>query len=197
MPPSFIVATDSIREYFLEAVSSALKHQSLVPDEATSSYLVDLLCEFAIGAKIDLEQALAFILAESLISLPSQSIDQLKQVGDHSLYVSGFFSDSLRRSKIDLDYYLVLGATAYKRLSRTFRRLGGRNQLVIVYSELGQEFARFVEVLTDVRNQSAHPIAAPNIAELYEEWLRTGDETASRKLQAAGVLTVRRPGTKQ
>ena len=39
----------------------------------------------------------------------------LKQIGDVSLFVSGFFSDSLRRKLVDVDYYVSIGGVAYQR----------------------------------------------------------------------------------
>ena len=37
----------------------------------------------------------------------------------HSLFISGFFSDSLRRSLVDVDYYMSLGGHAYGRSARS------------------------------------------------------------------------------
>lgn len=194
-PRSVILAVASVREFFQEAVTAALQHLALHPNEATETYLVDLLCERAKAEAMDLHQALAVIMAESQFSLPAQSMLQLKQVGDQSLYVAGYFSDSLRRSQLDPSYYILLGTTAYRRLSRVLRRTRNKTHLIIVYSELGQEFTRFVQVLNDVKQQTAQP--SPEIGELYEEWLRTGSETAAQQLQAAGIFLLKPSPLKQ
>jgi hypothetical protein len=193
MSPPAIVAAASMREYFLEAVRSALDHLELQPNEATATYLVDLLCDYAHAPGVDLEQALAVVLAESLLALPEQSMSQLKRVGDQSLYVAGFFSDRLRRSQIDPEYYVLLGATAYRRLTGVLRRTGRRKELVGVYSELGQGFARFVQVLSAIRSQGSQTDPTTGIADLYEEWLRTDSEAVAKRLQAAGVFFLKRP----
>jgi len=43
----------------------------------------------------------------------------LKEVGDTSLYVAGFFAKSLTRSLVDVDYYVGLGQSAYAQLARS------------------------------------------------------------------------------
>ena len=40
----------------------------------------------------------------------------LKQLGDSSLYISGF-GDSLKRKVIDIDYYIGIGGSAYATLA--------------------------------------------------------------------------------
>lgn len=196
MPQPDIMAASSIRDFFKEAVHAALKDQPYRPHEATASYLVDLLCNHTESSKVDLNQALALLMAKSQQALPSESVGALKKVGDQSLYVSGFFSDSLRRSRLDPDYYVVLGGTAYQRLSGVLGRHGD-TKLVLVYSELAHEFTRFVKVLSDIKNQSDLVPDAAELDQLYEEWLRTGSPQAERKLQAAGLVILRGPTTKQ
>jgi hypothetical protein len=195
MPQSVVVAA-SLRDYFLEAVSIALAELALRPDRATESYLVDLLCANATNPDLGLRQALALMLVEAQRDLPGQSLQQLKQVGDQSLYVVGFFGDSLRRAQLDPAYYVLLGKAAYRRLSRVARRLEAHRHLVVVYAELGQQFGCFVEVLAEVREQSG-PSPSGDIGELYERWLHTGRQATARRLVAAGVALHKKPGTPQ
>jgi hypothetical protein len=68
-------------------------------------------------------------------------------------------------------------------------------RLVVVFTELGQEFSRFAEILSDVRSQGL--AGDLDIGALYEEWLRTGSVATERRLHAAGVVVVRGPRTKQ
>ncbi len=196
MPQPDIVAVTSMREFFQQAVHAALEHHPYQPHEATASYLVDLLCNHTKSSKVDLNQALALLMAQSQQALPSESIGALKKVGDQSLYVSGFFSDSIRRSKLDPDYYVVLGGTAYQRLSGVLQRHGD-TKLVIVYTELAHEFPRFVQVLSDIKHQGDLVPDAEELDQLYEEWLRTGSPQAARRLQAAGLVILKGPATKQ
>ena len=60
----------------------------------------------------------------------------MKQVGDTSLYVAGFFAESLTRSLVDVDYYVGIGQSAYAQLARS---LGGHHSLTEIYGELARE----------------------------------------------------------
>ena len=43
---------------------------------------------------------------------------RLRYLGDFSLFTSGFFSDSLSRRAVDVDYYVSMGEFAYGSLGR-------------------------------------------------------------------------------
>ena len=149
-----IAATPSVREFFRDAVDSALEHQALCPSEATAAYLVELLCDYARVEEDPFAQPLACVVAAAAGVPPDQSIQQLKQVGDHSLVVAGYFGDSLERLRLDVDYFVAVGGTAYRKLSRLLRMPSGETRLVVAFSELGAEFIRFVHVLSDVKRSS-------------------------------------------
>jgi hypothetical protein len=189
MAPTVIVAAASIREFFEEAVAAALDHRALAPAQATSTYLVDLLSDFTLVQELALDQALAVVMAEARLAPPGESVAAFKRVGDNSLYLAGYFGDSLRRAELDVGYYVGLGGEAYRAAAITLERIGTSSQLVVVFAELGEEFARFVEVLEDIRG------AAPDLAvgDLYEEWLRTRSTGTARRLQASGLRVDRPP----
>src|SRR5262249_43632237 len=117
---------------------------------------------------------------------PGERVKTLKQVGDTSLYVAGFFAESLSRSLVDVDYYVGIGQTAYAQLARSLasRTIGD------VYEELAASFPQFVEVLAEVRKRTAlnELGGTADIGKLYEMWLRTRDEWIEKKLRALGVL---------
>ena len=60
---------------------------------------------------------------------------RLRGVGDWSLFMSGFFSDSFARRSVDIDYYRGLGERAYASLSRVGRR-GVRRSLWRVVAQV-------------------------------------------------------------
>ena len=115
---------------------------------------------------------------------PGERVRTLKQVGDTSLYVAGFFAESLTRSLVDVDYYVGLGQTAYAQLARSLRPRqvdhrglrGARRQVPAV-----RRRAR-------ARSASAADFATSDVGRLYEIWLRTRDEWIEKKLRAVGVL---------
>lgn len=199
MSPSGLVSPESIRQYFAEAVRAALEYLRFQPNQETAAYLVELLCEYARAAAAIPDRPLAVVMAEAQLADPASSIGGLKRVGDQSLYLTGYFGESLASRRLDPAYYVVLGSGAYLQLSRVLRRSRHQTRLVVVYRELGDEFTRFARVLSEVRAQG-EAVAPPRdgeLGELYDAWLRTGSETARRRLQAAGVLVLRRPGQRQ
>ena len=116
-----------------------------------------------------------------------------RRSGDTSLYVAGFFAESLTRSLVDVDYYVGLGQTAYAQLARS---LGGRKSIGEVYEELAAKFPQFVDVLAQVRKRVAiaELNATSDVQRLYDIWLRTRDEWVEKKLKQAGLLVD--PGSK-
>jgi hypothetical protein len=174
----------SVDEFFHEVVTDALSAVDLAASEPAGGYLVGLLGEFTRARLTD--EPLGLKLASASAS-PGQRMHTLKEVGDTSLYVAGFFAESLTRSLVDVDYYVGLGQTAYTQLARS---LGTRKSIGEVYEELAAKFPQFVDVLAAVRKRVtiAEINATSDIGRLYEIWLRTRDEWVEKKLKQAGLL---------
>jgi len=188
----------SVDEFFHEVVTDALQAVDLDASEPASWYLVGLLGEFTRARLTD--EPLGMKLAQPGDD-PSERVKNLKQVGDTSLYVAGFFAESLTRSLVDVDYYVGIGQSAYSQLARSLgapraSRAGGASPILEVYEELAAKFPRFVDVLAAVRKRVAvlQLGQAPDVGRLYEIWLRTRDEWVEQKLKEAGLLVD--PGTK-
>ncbi len=102
-------------------------------------------------------------------------LEKLKRLGDVSLYTAGFFSESLSRKIVDVDYYIEMGKTAYG------------NLLGKPFNELTRHFNRFVDVLAEISEETGTANKA-NILRLYEIWLKTRSEKAEKGLKEAGVI---------
>ena len=185
-----VTLATSVDEFFHEVVTDALSAVDLDASEPAGWYLVGLLGEFTRARLSD--EPLGIKLAAAGNS-PEQRMHTLKEVGDTSLYVAGFFAESLNRSLVDVDYYVGLGQQAYTQLARS---LGTRKSIGEVYEELAAKFPRFVDVLAAVRKRVtiAELNASSDIGRLYEIWLRTRDEWVEKKLKQAGLLVD--PGSK-
>jgi hypothetical protein len=174
-------------EYFKDQVESALSRLQLRTSELTTYYLVDLLCRFiqptrAIPFSDDLDEPLALRLGRALGSGGLEQRARLRNLGDFSLFTSGFFSDSLNRRAVDVDYYVSMGEFAYGSLSRRDTdTLGG------VFSELSRKFVPFMDVLSEVSERSGVRSSA-DILRLYEKWLRTGSPRDGQRLADRGIL---------
>lgn len=172
-------------EYFKELVESALQHQQLTAREPTSFYVVNLLTGFvhldrAPSAPDD--EALGVRLAKALQSGGSRQRDHLRQVGDLSLFISGFFSDSLTRSLVDVDYYISLGECAYSSLARQ-----SDDAFTDIFDELADKFPAFVDVLGEVSERSSLT-SNSDLLRLYEKWLRTKSRRSGDLLAAQGIV---------
>ena len=178
-----LVRRESTVEYFKELVERALARQGVVAGELTAYYVVHLLAGFVRRpSENDPEVPLGVRL---LRALDAQGLEQratLRQIGDLSLFVSGFFSDSLRRSLVDVDYYVQIGGYAYNTLSRH-----ETDALSPVFAELGDKFVGFVDVLTEVSERSSCSSNA-DLLRLYERWLRTGSARSGQLLAERGVV---------
>jgi hypothetical protein len=174
-------------EYFKELVESALLRQQLRANELTSYYLVDLLCRFMrpdqrIPFSDDCDAPLALRLGRALDSGGMEQRARLRNLGDFSLFMSGFFSDSDRRRVVDVDYYVSMGEYAYSSLSRREADAFGE-----VFSELATKFVPFMDVLADVSEQSGIG-SRTDVLRLYEKWLRTGSPRDGQRLIDRGIL---------
>ena len=109
-----IHGTASVQEFFHEAISDAIRAQGLSATESTEFYLVNLLSDFA-TTPVD-DEPLALKLATATFASPEDRVRHLRAIADKSLYVSGFFADSLRRRSIDPNYYIAMGGSAYAQL---------------------------------------------------------------------------------
>ena len=177
-----VVRRESASEYFKELVEGAIAHQRIAAGELTSFYVVNLLTGFLQRPAEEDETPLAFRLAEALEAAGVRQRSSLKQIGDISLFVSGFFADSLSRKLVDVDYYVSIGGTAYTALSRY-----ETDTFSPVFAELAENFVRFVDVLSEVSERASCGSNA-DLLRLYERWLKTGSPRSGQLLAERGVV---------
>jgi hypothetical protein len=180
-----IIRRESPVEYFKEMIEAALEHQRVHAEPLTSYYLVNLLAGFAFAERPVAhagDQPLGLQLIEALDRGGISRSARLRDVADRSLFISGFFSDSLKRSPADIDYYVALGAYAYHSLSEE-----EDDALRPAFAELGSRFVSFVDVLAEVSERSAL-MSNNDVLRLYEKWLRTGSRRDGALLAERGIV---------
>jgi len=190
--PDGILRSESPTEYFRELVESAMQHQHVAVRELTSFYVVNLLSGFVHldrAPTTGRDEPLGVRLAKALQSPGSAQRDSLRRVGDTSLFISGFFSDSLNAGLVDVDYYVQLGERAYGSLALRDERLGG------VFDELAAKFPAIVDVLNEVSERSALS-SNSDVLRLYEKWLKTGSRRSGTLLAARGIIPISQPGSR-
>ena len=175
----------SVTEFFHDEVKDALRAKRVEAAEPTEFYLVNLLVEYTTSAPD--ESPLALKMAEAVNAPREARARTLKEVGDTSLYMSGFFSEALARKLGDSDYYIMMGGAAYRQLAAMMSRTIFRE----VYQELSGNFREFVDVFGEIRSHSNFTGAnGHDLIKMYEEWRRTGSEWLERRLRAAGMLSL-------
>jgi hypothetical protein len=188
-----LVRNETPEAYFKELVDAALERQRLQASELTSFYVVNLLTTFIHsdnGLSARDGEPLAFQLARAMETAGATQREALRSVGDVSLFVAGFFSDSLNRKLVDVDYYVKLGGRAYQSLSHF-----EREAFAPTFAELAGSFINFVDVLNDVSERCAVASNA-NVLRLYEKWLRTGSRRDGQRLVERGIVPNASIGTR-
>lgn len=180
------------QDFFRELVTSALGHQKVSAQPETEFYLVNLLNQFMTtdrlysrdGDGTMREEPLALLIKEALETPEPQAQGQMfRHVGDVSLYIAGYFQESLSRKLVDVDYYIGMGGTAYQQAASR----SDESVMRAVYEELSDKFGHFVEVLGEVSSQTT-PRTERDLLRMYELWVRTRSERAAKALQEAGIL---------
>src|SRR6516165_1917800 len=142
----------SVEAFFRDEVDRAFRREGLSPGVMVEHYIVHLLAGYA-AHPID-DAPLALRLATAVEAPLRERRRQLRDIGDTSLYVSGFWGDSLEEAAIDVDYYSEMGAIAYGELARLVKLWPGHPQQE-VFAELALNFVRFVGALGLVSRRTA------------------------------------------
>ena len=181
-----LVHHETPMEYFKDLVESAIERQGVLSSEEATFYLVNLLAGFVSpeppGGRSLLDEPLAVRLARALQTGGVQQREGLRRVGDLSLFISGFFADSLSRKLVDVDYYITLGGYAYGSLGRR-----DEDACADIFAELAEKFVTYVDVVAEVSERSAVSSNA-ELLRLYEKWLRTGSRRNGELLVERGIV---------
>lgn len=179
-------------------VETAVSNRGVSAPSATRVYLVDLLEHHMFTQNLGLvlegeggtkEATLAEVFLTATNAEPGIRAEMLKKLGDTSLYISGFFGDSLQRKLVDIDYYAGIGGTAYG----TLATCTNEQQFVPVFTDLASRFLEYVDVLTYISQQSLIQ-THEDLLRLYDRYLATGSELARTQLIEKGVLPSSTPG---
>ena len=105
------------------------------------------------------------------------------RLGDTSLYISGFFAQSLQRKVVDVSYYVDMGMSAYGTLAEVVRE----HTFAEVYSEMERRFPEFVDAFSFISLQTMSQKPA-DMMTLFSLYLQTGSEWARQEILKQGVL---------
>ena len=102
----------------------------------------------------------------------------LKQMGDTSLYISGFFREFLIKKMVSMDYYINMGRQAYESLS------GFQNREL--FEELAFRFSDLVLVLFQIRKKNSS-CQYKDLLSLLDQYMETGSDQMARDLKGQGI----------
>ncbi len=180
------------QDYFRELVTEALGKQKVSTQPETEFYLVNLLNQFMTTDRLYTRNPQGEARDEPLAILVKEALEQpqthtqsvmFRHIGDVSLYMAGYFQDSLNRKLVDVDYYIDMGGTAYRQVAARAEL----EMMKMLYCELSEKFGALVEVLAEVSDKTAQR-SEKDILRMYEVWIRTRSERAAKALQEVGIL---------
>jgi hypothetical protein len=193
-----IIRGTRLQEVLRDKVHSAMIKQDVEVSDVTEYYLVNLLDEFQHAGWLFrrqgsglIERPLAILLLEAMSKEPQAKIQCLKQVGDTSLIVLGFFADNVRRRIMAPSYYSSMGESAYLSLAGLMK---DHQTFAPLYGELADKFDHFVDVLACVAPWN-RPDSDAELLRIYERWLVTGDANLKELLERKGISTDDAPPT--
>lgn len=147
-------------------------------DESMQSYLVFTLMRFAKNQQLN-SQALAIDYLTTHHLHNSLRNEQLRDIGDQCLLVSGLYPQSAEKRQVGVTYYVDLGRSAYHHIS-TVTQQG----IAELYQQLAESFILLMDLLQTIRQYSMpalQPIAAMDL------WQQTGSRAAYEQISDSGT----------
>ena len=182
------------QEHFYEMVEEAFEERSVDTYPHVKAYVADLLKHYLVTENLydqedDSGKRTRETLAEQLLTAGSsqsnQKIEKLKKLGDSSLYISGFFSDSFQRKIIDVDYYVDMGKIAYDSLSSSVHE----DTFSKLYREISVKFIDLMDALSFI-SKKANMMDEENILRLMDVYTKTGSPLIEQTLVEKGVFNI-------
>jgi hypothetical protein len=196
---NMLVGSASMEEFFREAVGTALKRSHLLLSEQAESYVVRLLSEFSrsdrvyAGTERGEEPAMATLLSKAQEAMPDEAVRIYRHMGDSSLYLTGFFTESVQKKTVSVDYYVSMGGSAYASVAGLMRPTAAPASAL--FAELSERFEQLVDLLNAVSLIAVEgnpALTDSKVYELMERYRKTGRPELLRALENLGIVL--RPG---
>lgn len=178
-----------IRDFFSRELRSVLDKQKITLRPHSVQYLVELFFHYLKSdnffandpdGKLQ-ENTLTELYAEYLQGDLNKRKTVLKRLGDICLLVTGFFSDSLSKKLVDVDYYIGMGGGAYWQLSHLPIEKNAE-----LFRDLSLNFVPVSNALGEVSERGGIQ-SNRDLLRVYERWLMTGSQHLKEKLSEHGI----------
>jgi len=184
----------NVEAFFKEEVDRAFRQEGLASGTLVEHYIVQLLASYAADQIEDTPIALRMLAAAEAPLRERRR--HLRQICDTTLYLTGFWGESLADGPVDVDYYIDMGGSAYGELARGGPGWTG-DPFGDVFAALAMNFVRFVGALALISRRMALPASNQDIVKLYRHWQLTRSSAAGARLAALGVVGGRGDGRPQ
>ncbi len=177
MSKQFILDSSELSQWHT-LVQEAEQDYGYQLDEAMQSYLVFTLMRFAKNSQLNTNVlALDYLTTHHLPHHLRN--EQLRDIGDQCLLVSGLYPQSAEKRLVGAGYYVDLGRSAYHHISTVTQK-----GIAELYMQLAESFVLLMDLLQTIRQYSTpalQPIAA------FELWNKTGSRAAYKQVSASGT----------
>jgi hypothetical protein len=197
---AFIDSQADVVAFFEGKVQEAARTRGYDPQAPSALYVAGLLADYAKPETLSreaLSRPISFLLREALDTVGPDRFDRLRGLGDHVLYVSGFFAENLERRGVEPGFVRELGRTAYDAAGAMLRRTTGDMRGPDVFDELATHFDELALLLADVADAlyatRAHD--SRSVLEVYERWSRRGSPALADALARWGIAPTRGNGS--
>ena len=196
-----VVPIASLRSFFHRALHQAAESQKVKADDTVIFYLTHLLSDYARSERLydHTEDGVVRRPLAELYRLASEAASSrernllLQRLGDVALFVAGILPNSLRRSLVDVDYYVTMGSSAYGLLSDASHAELRLQALRSVFAQLSSRFVQFVDLLAETVEPGTEA-RCPDLMRLHDLWVKTGSRRIERQLIAWGITPHRAGG---
>lgn len=177
MSKQFILESSELSQWHT-LVQEAEQDYGCQLDETMQNYLVFTLMRFAKNRQLN-AKALALDYLTSHHLPDKLRSEQLRDIGDQCLLVSGLYPQSAEKRQVGVTYYIDLGRSAYYHISELTQQ-----GIAELYQQLAESFILLMDLLQTIRQYSTpalNPLAA------FELWSQTGSRAALKQIPGNAI----------
>jgi hypothetical protein len=188
-PRDTSIVEGNLHEFFGSLLVEAVENQKAKISPIILNYLTELLVSFQEATLLFVQKGvrvpvLADMLQDALEADLHRRVTILRQMGDTSLMVSGYFPEALTRRAVDLSYYQKMGEIAYY-------HLGALSDQQNIFQELSDRFVQLSDLLNEVSEQTQPKDLS--VIKLLADYSQTGSDRIFEKLKKQGVIPLHSP----
>ena len=173
-----LIVEDTEIAHWHSLVRQAEQEYGCYLDESMESYLVFTLMRFMKNQDLATQAvALDYLRAHGLPK--SLRLDQLRNIGDQCLLLSGLYPKRAERRLVRVSYYVNIGRSAYQHISEGMQQAAAE-----LYRQLAEAFVMLMDLLQTIREFNS-PVLQP--LQTLELWSDTGSLGAYNRMDGASL----------